>query len=84
MLQVGQVRDPVVGDVEDAQVAVVPEAGDGGQRVVRDVQFFEVGEGVEAGDGGEAVGLDGEDFEVGEGRDVLRCTFSCGACSVCF
>ncbi len=64
MLQAGQVRDAVVGDVEDAQGAVVLEARDGGQRVVRDVELFEAGEGGEAGDGGESVGLDGEDFEV--------------------
>lgn len=54
-------RDLVGGNVADAQVVVVLEAGDAGQGVVLDAEFFEVGEGVRGADGREPVGLDGKE-----------------------
>ena len=40
MGEVGEVRDFVVGDIEDTEAEVGLEAGDGRQRVVRDIELF--------------------------------------------
>jgi hypothetical protein len=69
--EVFELRDLVVGKVENAQIGVVLEARKIGDGVVGEVELFQVLKVREARDAGEAVGLDGDDAEVGEGVEIL-------------
>jgi type IV secretory pathway ATPase VirB11/archaellum biosynthesis ATPase len=60
-----EVRDLVVGEVQDAQGGILFQAGEVGHGVVGEVELFEVGEVGEACQVGETVGLDGDDAKVG-------------------
>lgn len=64
MVDVCQVEDLVVGNIKDAQIGIVLEAGDLGQGVVGDVEFFELVEIGQAGYLWESVGLYRQDFEL--------------------
>lgn len=73
-LQVLQVRDTVVGDVQDAELGVGGQStlGDGGDAVVGDIEFFELRDGGEVGNGSEAVGFKIEYLEIDEWGEILH------------
>jgi hypothetical protein len=65
--EVFELRNLIIGEVENAQIGVVLETGKIRDSVMREKELFEVLKIGETRDAGEAVGLDGDDAEIGEG-----------------